>query len=333
MTQPPELPDRKYIKRRDDSRNHSWQFQFEMDPIKESKVFSDSRYGSKEAAFAAARSYRDEFIRSAVELGLIGPDGNPNRNALPVILTLSPKNTSGIIGVYRENLVRKSRGRRDLAWIANYQDEAGKNKQKSFAVQTLGERQALLQAVKFRRDYVAKAAESVQVPAKRNLIDRHVEDLDFLLEYIDLLSDESELFLFLSTLNSPLISSTEKEAMLAIRIGQARFRSLVLALWDGRCAVTASSHFLVAGHIKPWSESNDDERLDPYNGIPLSPVYDKAFDSGLITFDDDGKVLISERLRVDASKLGITGREQLHNLRPQHLQYLKYHRTNKFKSQ
>jgi HNH endonuclease len=330
MTDTLSLPERKYIKRRDDNRNHSWQFQFELDPIKESKVFSDSRYGSKEASFQAAKEYRDDFIRSAFELGLIGPDGNPPRHDLPVILKLSPKNTSGIIGVYRENLVRKGSGHRELAWVANYQDENGKNKQKSFYIPKLGEREALIESVKFRRDYVVRAAETVPVPAKRALIERHIEDLNFLIEYISLLADESELFFFLSTLNNPLISATEKEAMLALRIGQARFRSLVLSLWSSSCAVTQASQFLVAGHIKPWSLSNDSERLDPYNGLALSPVYDKAFDTGLITFKDTGDIVVSERLRLDAPKLGITGRERIHGLRPQNLPYLEFHRTSRY---
>jgi hypothetical protein len=332
MTSTDPLPERKYIKRRDDSRNHSWQFQFEQDPIKESKVFSDSRYGSKEAALQAAKNYRDDFIRSAIDLGLIAPDGTAPRNESPVILKLSPNNTSGIIGVYRENLLRKTNGNRELAWVANYQDETGKNKQKSFSIPKLGERNALIDCVTFRRDYVARVAHRVQSQTKKNQIDLHVEDLTFLIEYIQLLSEESELFYFLSTLNNPQIAATEKEAMLAVRIGQARFRSLVLSLWDAICAITGAAHFLVAGHIKPWSESTDAERVDPYNGIPLSPVYDKAFDTGLISFTDEGFIMVSERLRTDSQKLGISGRERISCLRPQNLPYLAYHRRHRFQS-
>lgn len=321
--------ERKYIKRRDDAKNHSWQFQFESDPIKESKNFSDSVYGSKEAAFAAAKAYQDDFLRSAAELGLVAPDGSFQGSDLPINLNLSPRNTSGIIGLYREDRPRKD-NRHEVAWIANFKTEGGKHSQKAFPVRSLGEKEALCKALEFRRDYVVRAAATVTVPAKRNMIEHHVQDLNFLLEYIASLGDESEVFYFLSTINNPLISATEKQDMLAVRIGQQRFRKLVLAVWHSRCAITGSTQFLTAGHIKPWAESTDAERIDPYNGIALSPVYDKAFDSGHITFADDGRILISPLLAVNAPLLGITGREVIKELSANHLPYLSYHRSSRF---
>jgi putative restriction endonuclease len=329
MTSDP-FADRKYIKRRDDAKNHSWQFQFENDPIKESKNFSDSIYGSKEAAFVAAKAYRDAFLSSAVELGLVAPDGSPYGSDLPINLNLSPRNTSGIIGLYREDRLRKDKRSQEVAWIANFKTEAGKHDQKSFPVRSLGEKQALCKALEFRRDYVVRAAATVAVPAKRDLIENHVQDLNFLLEYIASLVDESEVFYFLSTINNPLISATEKQDMLAVRIGQQRFRKLVLAVWHSKCAITGATQFLTAGHIKPWADSSDAERIDPYNGIALSPVYDKAFDSGHITFDDDGRILISPLLSLNAPLLGITGREVISGLSANHLPYLAYHRSSRF---
>lgn len=321
--------DRKYIKRRDDARNHSWQFQYENDPIKESKNFSDSVYGSKEAAFEAAKAHRNAFLRSAFELGLIGPDGNPHRSDLPITLKLSPRNTSGIIGVSREDRARKDKRSPEVSWVANYK-EGNKQVQKSFSVHSLGEKQALCKAIEFRRDYVLRAGETVGVPAKRKLIEDHVHDLEFLLEYISSLNDESEVFYFLSTINNPLISATEKQDMLAVRVGQQRFRKLVLAVWRNKCAVTGSTQFLTAGHIKPWAVSTDAERIDPYNGIALSPVYDKAFDSGYITFGDDGCIRISPLLTLNAPLLGITGKEIIRGLSVHHMAYLSYHRSSRF---
>lgn len=332
MTTTDPFADRKYIKRRDDAKNHSWQFQFENDPIKESKNFSDSIYGSKEAAFSAAKAYRDDFLRSAAELGLVDPDGNPHGSDLPINLNLSPRNTSGIIGLYREDRPRKDKRLPEVAWIANFKTEAGKHAQKSFPVRSLGEKQALCKALEFRRDYVVRAAATVTVPAKRDLIENHIQDLNFLLEYISDLSDESEVFYFLSTINNPLISTTEKQNMLAVRIGQQRFRKLVLAVWHSKCAITGSTQFLIAGHIKPWADSTDAERIDPYNGIALSPVYDKAFDSGHITFEDDGRIRISPLLAMNAPLLGITGREVIQGLSANHLPYLAYHRSARFLS-
>jgi putative restriction endonuclease len=53
---------------------------------------------------------------------------------------------------------------------------------------------------------------------------------------------------------------------------------------------------LVASHIKPWSEFPDD-RLNPRNGLCLSRLHDAAFDAGLITVDEEMRVVLSRRLR------------------------------------
>jgi hypothetical protein len=330
---PDEFPDRKYLKRWDRGNEHRWQFQFEMDPIKESKSFSDRKCGSIHASYAAARAHRDEFLRVAAELGVVGPDGNPQRNDLPIYLKLSPRNTSGIVGLYRENLLRKGKPNPEVAWVANYKSGEGKNLQKSFSIHKLGEKRALYDALNYRRDYVQRVASETQVPAKRAQVEEHVLGLDLLLDYIDSLVDEEEVFVFLSTINNPLVSFTEKQDLLAVRVGQARFRRLVLAMWSHRCCITRSTQFLTAGHIKPWSESSNEERMDPYNGLSLSPVYDKAFDQGLITFEDSGQVRVSPLLAANAPLLGINPRQRIDGLVDAHKKYLAYHRAIRFKGQ
>lgn len=53
---------------------------------------------------------------------------------------------------------------------------------------------------------------------------------------------------------------------------------------------------LVASHIKPWRDSNNQERLDKFNGLLLLANLDKAFDLGFILFTDTGLVMISSQL-------------------------------------
>lgn len=53
---------------------------------------------------------------------------------------------------------------------------------------------------------------------------------------------------------------------------------------------------LTASHIKPWTQSEPKEKLDVNNGFLMCPNHDKIFDKGYITFDDDGKIIISDRL-------------------------------------
>lgn len=57
----------------------------------------------------------------------------------------------------------------------------------------------------------------------------------------------------------------------------------------------------MASQIIPWSE-NESERLNPENGICLSSLYDKAFDRGLISFTNCGKVILSQRLKANVGK-------------------------------
>ena len=87
------------------------------------------------------------------------------------------------------------------------------------------------------------------------------------------------------------------------RVNQNVFRQIVLANYNGKCALTGIdiSELLVASHIIPWSE-NEQERLNPENGICLSSLYDKAFDKGLISFTNDLRVIFSIRLNENVGK-------------------------------
>jgi len=88
-----------------------------------------------------------------------------------------------------------------------------------------------------------------------------------------------------------------------VRVNQNIFRQIVMANYDNKCAISGIdiSQLLIASHIVPWS-SNEQERLNPENGICLSPLYDKAFDKGLITVDTDFKIVVSKRLAANTSK-------------------------------
>jgi hypothetical protein len=129
------------------------------------------------------------------------------------------------------------------------------------------------------------------------------------------------------------LTRTEKQALVMSRIGQGIFRHLVLELWDYRCAVTKAGILLCASHIKPWRLCNNHERLDGFNGLALSPVFDKAFDAGLITFDINGEVQLSPKLSTfDAEVLGLRPSLRLEGLEPDHAPYLEYHQRHVWKS-
>lgn len=87
---------------------------------------------------------------------------------------------------------------------------------------------------------------------------------------------------------------------------------------------------LRASHIKPWKYCNDAERLDLYNGLLLTPNYDALFEKGFISFDDDGKIILSSKLDHNERILyGITS-TLLISIEHGHKQYLEFHRTHIF---
>lgn len=96
---------------------------------------------------------------------------------------------------------------------------------------------------------------------------------------------------------------TDISLLVKIRTQQNNYRKSLLKHLR-KCPFTgvSDSRLLVASHIKPWCVSNNQERLDINNGFILSPLYDKLFDRGLITFLPDKRVLISSTLSESTRK-------------------------------
>jgi putative restriction endonuclease len=87
------------------------------------------------------------------------------------------------------------------------------------------------------------------------------------------------------------------------RVNQHTFRQIVLANYASKCAITGIDlpDLLIASHIIPWS-ANEQERLNPENGICLSPLYDRAFDKGLIAIDNNYHVILSPEIKDRTTK-------------------------------
>lgn len=90
---------------------------------------------------------------------------------------------------------------------------------------------------------------------------------------------------------------TEVVTLQRVRRGQAFFRRAVLAAYEDQCCVTGIAYtgLLRASHIVPWSR-NVERRLDPKNGLSLNALHDAAFDRGLMTFDEERRVVLSRGL-------------------------------------
>jgi hypothetical protein len=132
------------------------------------------------------------------------------------------------------------------------------------------------------------------------------------------------------------IDKTEIEATIKARKGQGRYRRN-LELIEAACRVTrvTDKRLLRASHIKPWRLCEDNyERLDGNNGLLLSPSIDLLFDHGYISFDDDGRLLVSTRISTDQlTAIGVPTEEEFNAGEFSKAQrvYLSFHRRNVFR--
>lgn len=127
--------------------------------------------------------------------------------------------------------------------------------------------------------------------------------------------------------------NTEGSIVTKIRKGQDKFREKLLKVIK-KCPITQITEpkLLLASHIKPWAMSDNEERLDINNGFILSPLFDKLFDSGLITFSFKSELVISKALsKNNIEKIGISNKQKIVNLPIKgREEYLEYHHNKVF---
>ncbi len=136
----------------------------------------------------------------------------------------------------------------------------------------------------------------------------------------------------INNIENELPNGREKEVLVKARVNQDVFRNSLINKY-GCCAMCRISNpkLLVASHIKPWSVSDKHEKLDVYNGLLLCPNHDRLFDSGLISFLDDGKIMISPELdKINQIFANITPNMKI-ELDDDMRYYMKYHRENVFR--
>lgn len=94
------------------------------------------------------------------------------------------------------------------------------------------------------------------------------------------------------------LKGTTSQSLVKTRVNQSVFRQRVLVNYENKCAISGINinELLIASHIIPWS-INEKERLNPENGICLSPLFDKAFDKGFIGINNNYQVILSSMLK------------------------------------
>ena len=124
------------------------------------------------------------------------------------------------------------------------------------------------------------------------------------------------------------ISERTRKQLIDARRGQGEFRRGLLQRWGG-CSVTGCSvnEVLRASHIKPWKHASDQERVDVNNGLLLSATLDALFDRGLVSFGNDGDMIVSSKLHDDARLILLPDERNLIREPSEHQQeYLAWHR-------
>lgn len=128
---------------------------------------------------------------------------------------------------------------------------------------------------------------------------------------------------------TPELTVTERTQLVQARVGQGIFRTQVL-LRAPECRVThvTDKRLLRASHIKPWKDCDNRERLDGANGLMLAPHVDAMFDLGLMSFEDDGAMLVRKDLSLEVLKLwAIPGTNDPDPFPVDQRRYLEVHRS------
>lgn len=149
----------------------------------------------------------------------------------------------------------------------------------------------------------------------------------------DVLREDAEASLT-GEIQESVVEESTREALIAARKGQGKYRDGVLTK-EGRCRFTHVDDpaLLRAGHLMPWRDcQTHQQRLDPDNGLSLTPTYDHLVDRGLLTWDDDGNIRLSSRLSKQArDQLGLSESMNTGPWRDAQLPYVQYHRRHIFR--
>lgn len=131
------------------------------------------------------------------------------------------------------------------------------------------------------------------------------------------------------------MSDKKKQNLVEARQGQGEYRRKLIEDCQF-CPFTLvnDERLLIASHIKPWARSTDEEKVDYKNGFALTPTYDRLFDQGFITFNDDKTVTVSPWISpMNQHRLNIYDGMNLPKLQldDKRCKYLEYHRANVYK--
>lgn len=138
---------------------------------------------------------------------------------------------------------------------------------------------------------------------------------------------------FLPSLDETILDDTTRKAVIDARVGHGKYKDDLMKKWDNACAVSSctTKGVLIASHAKPWKKCDTaKDRISPDNGLILTANFDALFDKGLITFEDNGTIKISKKVKKkDWEILGLSKDLKLRKkLNANQKRFMSYHRKN-----
>jgi hypothetical protein len=129
-----------------------------------------------------------------------------------------------------------------------------------------------------------------------------------------------------------LIAELELEIKTKMRRGKTQFRANLQPLWQKGCPLCgiAIEEALTASYAKPWKDSTDGERLDPFNGILLCANHAALFSAGLIAFTGGGALRVASRIPEEAHQVYGLMKAAKVPVAPEHAPYFRWHKRNIF---
>ena len=135
-----------------------------------------------------------------------------------------------------------------------------------------------------------------------------------------------------------LLLGEERAVTVLQRVNQSYFRHSLLENYRRTCCITGIKlePLLLASHIKPWKMSTPIEKTAASNGLLLNAFHDRAFDQGLITVDDDYRIVVAHTyvehsVPNDKWLYGFEGRRiALPSINPPSPEFLDYHHRHVF---
>ena len=121
-------------------------------------------------------------------------------------------------------------------------------------------------------------------------------------------------------------------AEVALRAHQRLFAQRLAKVWGNRCALTglAAPRLLHACHIVPYKAASPSEKVSAHNGLLLCAHLHMLMDAHLLSFDDDGSLLIANSLDANVRDLVLAPRSTQLRRMPsaQQVTFLRRHRAS-----